>query len=442
MADNVETNAGTGGAVVASDDIAGVQFQRVKIVVGADGVNDGDVASGNPLPVAQATAASLNAEVQGDVAHDAPAAGNPVLLGAYAKAAAPTDVSADADAVRLWALRNGALAVNLTAAGALMPGDATNGLDVDITRLPALVAGTANIGDVDVLTVPAPLSTTGGGTEATALRVTLANDSTGIVRDSTAVVDNGGGFADGTSRVLPAGYLFDEVAGTALTENDIGAARINANRAQVGVLEDGATRARYATVTASNALKVDGSAVTQPVSGTVTASNAAGDIAHDAADSGNPVKVGFKAINALPTAVANSDRANGICDLFGRQLVSHIDSAQHITKVFNATTTQTGTDVWTPTSGKRIAVTSVVVGAYGTTAGRLILWFGDNADTTYTAGTDQVLLAASFAPSATSKPGLVFTPAFPVFCLTADRELHCTTDAGISIDVVVHGYEF
>ena len=47
--------------------------------------------------------------------------------------------------------------------------------------LPALVAGTANIGDVDVLTiaagdnnignvdvltVPAPLSTTGGGTEA------------------------------------------------------------------------------------------------------------------------------------------------------------------------------------------------------------------------------------------------------------------------------------
>jgi hypothetical protein len=35
------------------------------------------------------------------------------------------------------------------------PGDGTNGLDVDVTRLPALVAGTANIGDVDVLTVPA-----------------------------------------------------------------------------------------------------------------------------------------------------------------------------------------------------------------------------------------------------------------------------------------------
>ena len=33
-------------------------------------------------------------------------------------------------------------------------GDTTNGLDVDVTRLPALVAGTANIGDVDIVTMP------------------------------------------------------------------------------------------------------------------------------------------------------------------------------------------------------------------------------------------------------------------------------------------------
>lgn len=41
----------------------------------------------------------------------------------------------------------------------LIGGDATNGLDVDVTRLPALVAGTANIGDVDVLTLPASTNT-------------------------------------------------------------------------------------------------------------------------------------------------------------------------------------------------------------------------------------------------------------------------------------------
>ena len=65
------------------------------------------------------------------------------------------------------------------------------------------------------------------------------------------------------------GFIFDETAGTALSENDAAAARINANRAQVFVLEDDATRGRRAAVTASNALKVDGSAVAQPVSGSV-----------------------------------------------------------------------------------------------------------------------------------------------------------------------------
>jgi hypothetical protein len=74
-------------------------------------------------------------EVVGDAAHDAAAAGNPLLVGGYASAAAPADVSADADAVRAWYLRNGAQATVLTAAGALIGGDATNGIDVDVTRI-------------------------------------------------------------------------------------------------------------------------------------------------------------------------------------------------------------------------------------------------------------------------------------------------------------------
>lgn len=51
MADNITTNPGTGGAVLATDDIGGVQFPRTKLVHGADGVNDGDVSDANPLPV-------------------------------------------------------------------------------------------------------------------------------------------------------------------------------------------------------------------------------------------------------------------------------------------------------------------------------------------------------------------------------------------------------
>ena len=51
MADNITLNAGSGGSAVAADDISSVFFQRVKLIHGADGVNDGDVATGNRLNV-------------------------------------------------------------------------------------------------------------------------------------------------------------------------------------------------------------------------------------------------------------------------------------------------------------------------------------------------------------------------------------------------------
>jgi hypothetical protein len=51
MADNTTLNIGAGGDVIATDDIGGVKFQRIKLVHGADGANDGDVSNANPLPV-------------------------------------------------------------------------------------------------------------------------------------------------------------------------------------------------------------------------------------------------------------------------------------------------------------------------------------------------------------------------------------------------------
>lgn len=75
----------------------------------------------------------------------------------------------------------------------------TSGRALHVSVRDALPAGTNNIGDVDVLSVPAPLSTTGGGTEATALRVTVASDSTGVLsvddNGGSLTVDNGGTFA-------------------------------------------------------------------------------------------------------------------------------------------------------------------------------------------------------------------------------------------------------
>ena len=47
-----------------------------------------------------------------------------------------------------------------------------------------------------------------------------------------------------------------------------------------------------------------------------------GTVAHDAADSGNPVKFGGKAGVTRPSAVADGDRVNAWLDEYGRQVVS------------------------------------------------------------------------------------------------------------------------
>lgn len=108
-----------------------------------------DLTSGGQTGVKVMVVGDGDKYVRGTAAHDASASGiEPVLVGGYASAAAPTSVSADGDAVNAWLLRNGAQATVLTAAGALVGGDATNGLDVDVTRLSALVAGSAIIGKV------------------------------------------------------------------------------------------------------------------------------------------------------------------------------------------------------------------------------------------------------------------------------------------------------
>jgi hypothetical protein len=52
MADNVTLNPGSGGSVIATDDISGLQYQRCKLIQGNDGVNDGDISKTNPLPIA------------------------------------------------------------------------------------------------------------------------------------------------------------------------------------------------------------------------------------------------------------------------------------------------------------------------------------------------------------------------------------------------------
>jgi hypothetical protein len=50
MPDNIGYTPGS-GAVIAADDVGGALLQRIKVVVGDDGVNDGDVSLANPMPI-------------------------------------------------------------------------------------------------------------------------------------------------------------------------------------------------------------------------------------------------------------------------------------------------------------------------------------------------------------------------------------------------------
>jgi hypothetical protein len=329
---------------------------------------DGSVTVSGTVTVGSFTGGAIT-EVQGDVAHDAVAAGNPVLLGAYASAAAPSDVSADADAVRLWALRNGSQVINVAAGGTLITGDGANGLDVDVTRVSgtvtisgsvslsaAIPAGNNNIGDVDVVTLP--------------------NVTIGAMANLTESLVDDAAFSPATSRVLPAGFTFDDVSPDSVNEGDIGAARMSANRNIYTTIRDAAGNERGVNVDATNRLSVsvdntptvtigtlpnegqqtmansisvavasDQSALTVAQS-TASSLNAqvVGNVAHDGADSGNPVKIGGVARTSNPTAVAASDRVDIFCDDLGKQVVYPIAPRDRLvvgTRISLTNTTET-----------------------------------------------------------------------------------------------------
>lgn len=207
-----------------------------------------------------------------------------------------------------------------------------------------------NDGDVqaDVLTVPVPLSTTGGGTEATALRVTLASDSTGVV----SVDDNGGSLTvDGTVAISGTVAVTDN-SGTLSVDDGSGSITVDnggtfaVQAAQSGTWNVGAISTSVTPGTSSGHLgKQEDSAHNSGDTGVLMLAvrNSAhasrtdadgdytpiavdaegcvlvvGNVAHDAIDSDGPVKVGGKAVSAEPAAVAANDRANFITDLVGK----------------------------------------------------------------------------------------------------------------------------
>lgn len=239
MADNVQAEAVvTPGATFATDDNAGVQHPYVKIEWGADNVYTKVDSGAGAMPV-QDGGNSLTVDgVFFQATQPVSAASLPLPTGA-ATLAGQTQPGVDIGDVTV---NNGA------GASAVNVQDGGNSLTVDVGT--ALPTGTNNIGDVDVLTIPAPLSTSGGGTEATALRVTVASDSTGVL----SIDDNGGSLTvDGTvtanagtgdfllitghtrnegfKEAAAIGGELDDTGPVVATEGNISPARITAQRA-------------------------------------------------------------------------------------------------------------------------------------------------------------------------------------------------------------------
>lgn len=145
MADNVILNPGVGGETVATDDVGGVQHQKVKIEFGDDGVAT-MVSATNPLPVQFDIGDLATVVQQNQQTEYLLTLADGVISGLY-QTQIITSVLPDGAATEDTQLANN-LCLNTLK-------DAVSGTEMQVDVVASLPAGTNNIGDVDVLTLPA-----------------------------------------------------------------------------------------------------------------------------------------------------------------------------------------------------------------------------------------------------------------------------------------------
>jgi len=217
----------------------------------------------------------------------------------------------------------------------LVKTDAAGELQVDVLTLPANAS--VNVAQINGVAPLMGAGVTGTGSH----RVTIATDGQG------QVVDNAG-FTDGTTRLDIAGYIFDEVAGTALTENDAAAARIDAKRAQVFVLEDATTRGQRAAVNVSgglavNLMNLNGNTFASS-NGSVSSGTPRVTIADDCTGQIAPVPKtsgGLSASKTISAATTNATSVKGSAGQVYTILAHNTNAAVRYLKLYNKATAPT-----------------------------------------------------------------------------------------------------
>jgi len=172
------------------------------------------------------------------------------------------------------------------------------------------------------------------------------------------------------------------------------------------------------------------------VSGTVSSNvgtgtwSIGGDVAHDTADAGRPVKIGGQAqSNSWPAAVADADRVNALFDTVGRQLIMPwADRSNWFQAVLIKSTTNSEQVIATPGAGTQSCVTSLELSNRSTTANTYVVLF-DGTTTTF---------SSYFLASAGGGVGI----SFPVpKTLSGNASMTVTMSAAADVFIGVSGFK-
>ena len=225
MADNVPYTPGS-GVTIAADDIAGTHYQRIKVVIGSDGTNLGDIGPTNPIPVSGTVSISGAIPLSGTVSISGPVQVSGTVTAIDANALYTTGAPAASSTAQIVILKNGAsvtiqqgasvsaqvsgtVTVSGTALVSMVPGASVSVLNVVNTL--ATILSTVNVaivagagGGGSVTTAPPSISATGqvvyiaGGQGTTVNPVVV----TGVVQVSAGTTNVSGTVSVNTVSVL------------------------------------------------------------------------------------------------------------------------------------------------------------------------------------------------------------------------------------------------
>lgn len=246
-------------------------------------------------------AAALDAAIQGDTAHDAADAGSPVKIGF--KAADPASMPANVSA-----------------------NDRVNGV--------ADLAGRQIVTMNEVFGTPASAVVAKGvqvaGSDGTNARLIKTDSSGNLVLGATSETIVAGKTA--ADAAIAANPVTVGGRGSTATPSAVNAdgdvvnawfdlnGRLNVKDALLYTASVATTGAAH-LATALQIAGSDGTNARLLKTDTTGSMQIIGEIAHDAADSGNPIKIGGKATATVASAVAANDRVNASYDLYGRARV-------------------------------------------------------------------------------------------------------------------------